>query len=98
MIKKKTLKNSKKVSVVFEVDGFDDAREVAVAGEFNDWEPVKTPMKRRRDGTWSATVRLADGRYEYRYVIDGETWLADEAADALVPNPFGGHNSVVILP
>jgi 1,4-alpha-glucan branching enzyme len=95
---KTPLKKSDKTSVVFTIDGFDDAAAVAVAGEFNDWEPASTPMKRRKDGTWTATLRLPKNqRFEYRFVVDGENWIADDDADALVPNPFGGKNSVVDL-
>ena len=32
------------------------AETAALCGEFNDWEPEKTPMKRRKDGSWSVTI------------------------------------------
>jgi hypothetical protein len=35
--------------------------------------------------------------YQFRYLVDGETWLNDPAADKYVPNPFGSENSVVIV-
>ena len=99
MLKKKPVRKTNKTSVVFEIEGFSDAADVSLAGDFNDWQPARTPMKRRKDGAWAATVRLPnDQRYEYRIVVDGQTWMTDEESDALVPNPFGGHNSVVILP
>ena len=98
MLKKKPVKKSDKTSVVFEIGGLDDATNVAVVGEFNGWEPERNPMKRRKDGAWSVTIRLPKNqRYEFRYVVDGDRWICDEEADALVPNPFGGHNSVVEL-
>jgi len=31
----------------------------------------------------------------FRYLVDGERWENDWAADAYVPNPFGGEDSVV---
>ncbi len=41
-------------------------------------------------------VRLPrDRRIEYRFVIDGDTWVNDPEADALVLNPFGGDNLAV---
>jgi len=99
MLKKTPVKKSNKISVVFEIDGFEDASELSLVGDFNDWEPTRTPMKRRKDGAWTATMRLPkDQRYEYRIVVDGQRWMTDNDADAIVPNPFGGHNSVLILP
>ena len=98
MVKKKAIKKSKLTSVTFETADFEEASTICLAGEFNDWQPAKTPMKRRKDGSWAVTVRLPKkSRFEYRFVIDGETWVADEQADGLVPNPFGGQNSVVDL-
>ena len=95
MLTKKPVKNSEKVSVLFEFNSFDNAESIHIAGDFNAWTPDKTPLKKRRDGTWSVAVRLPrDSRHEYRLVVDGQ-WRADDCADDLVPNPFGGHNSVV---
>ena len=98
MLKKTPVKNSEKVSVTFAVEDQPSADQIHLVGDFNDWEPERTPMKQRKDGAWSVAVRLdKDQRYEYRFVVDGDVWCADEMADELVPNPFGGHNSVVAL-
>jgi len=98
MLKKKPVKKSNKTSVVFQLDGLDNAKQVALVGEFNEWQLDSNPMKLRKDGSWATTVRLPkDQRYEFRYVVDGTEWLADEDADALVLNPFGGQNSIVDL-
>jgi 1,4-alpha-glucan branching enzyme len=66
---------------------------VAVAGTFNDWDPRRTPLRKRADGKWTTTVRLASGHYEYRFVVDGK-WISDPNAPSIV-NPFGGTNSVL---
>ena len=99
MLKKTPVKKTNKTSVLFQATGLEDATKVDLAGEFNDWgEPKSTPMKRRKDGTWSVAVRLPnDERFEYRFVVDGKTWIVDEAADEFAPNPFGGRNSVCDL-
>jgi hypothetical protein len=41
-----------------------------------------------------ADLTLAPGRYEYRFIVDGE-WMADPLAKDFVPNPFGGQNSLL---
>ena len=98
MLRKKRIKKSDKVSVTFEVPGFDSARALNLAGEFNTWHPERTPMRLRKDGVWAVTVRLPGNRcYQSRIVVDGARWMADERADELVPNGLGGQNSVVVL-
>ncbi len=98
MLKKTPVKKSNKTSVLFEYNGLSEAEQVSLVGEFNDWQVERTPMKKRKDGAWSVAMRLPNkSRFEYRFVVDGEEWVADEEADDFVPNPFGGKNSVVIL-
>jgi 1,4-alpha-glucan branching enzyme len=70
------------------------ARSVAVAGSFNDWDVNRTPMSPSPRGTWKASVWLPAGRYEYRFIVDGE-WMSDPAARESVPNTFGSTNSVI---
>ena len=70
---------------------------VAVVGEFNDWSPDAHRM-RREDDAFTAVIPLMPGRaYRFRYLVDGERWLNDWAADAYVPNEFGGEDSLVDL-
>jgi chromosome partitioning protein len=72
------------------------AASVAVAGSFNDWEPSRTPLNRSEDGKWKATVWLPSGRYEYRFVVDGQ-WINDPDARESVENTFGSTNSVLVV-
>jgi hypothetical protein len=53
-----------------------EAREVQVAGNFNDWRPEATPLKNTGDGKWVARLSLRSGQYEYRLVVDGR-WSED---------------------
>jgi 1,4-alpha-glucan branching enzyme len=72
------------------------ARSAVVVGSFNDWDVSRTPMKREADGTWKATVWLPAGRYEYRFVVDGQ-WISDPSAKEHVQNTFGSTNSVLVV-
>jgi hypothetical protein len=73
-----------------------DARQVFVAGSFNQWKPDSTPLVRAGDGRWAGEVTVKPGRYEYLFVVDGE-WLPDPSAMETVQNPFGGTNSVMLV-
>ena len=73
------------------------AQAVSIAGTFNDWRPAATPMVNLGTGRWIKDLALPPGRYEYRLVVDGQ-WICDPAAADTVPNPFGGHNAVLVTP
>ena len=71
-----------------------DAKRVSLSGEFNGWSPDATPMRRHSDGHWETTVDLAPGRYEYKFVVNGE-WIPDPLAHEHVWNRHGTLNSVI---
>jgi len=70
------------------------AKRAWLSGEFNGWSPKTTPMRWHEAGHWEATVPLAPGRYEYKFIIDGE-WIPDSLAAENVWNKHGTLNSVV---
>jgi 1,4-alpha-glucan branching enzyme len=73
---------------------FPGVREVYLAGDFNGWDPTARRMKRQKKGepTFVAVVDLEPGRYEYKYVADGE-WVCSEGER--VVNDQGTENSVI---
>lgn len=71
------------------------AEEVAVCGDFNDWDEGATPMKKYKDGHFAVSVNLPSGQYRYRFLLDGETWENDWEAEEYAPNPFGGEDSII---
>jgi 1,4-alpha-glucan branching enzyme len=74
-----------------------EAKTVHLAGDFNDWNTSRTPMKRQRNGLFSATVSLKpNNEYQYRFLLDGVTWANDPQADRCVGNEYGGENCVVV--
>jgi 1,4-alpha-glucan branching enzyme len=99
MLKRQYQADNKTCKVTFTTDPgiTKDAKKVAVVGNFNDWDATANPMKRRKDGSFAATVKLACGeRYQFRYLIDGSLWENDAAADGYVPTPFGDCDNSVI--
>lgn len=82
--------------VTFELPREVEAGRAAVLGDFNNWDGGATPMKRKRDGSFSATVNLEAGKeFRFRYLLDDTRWENDWDADAYVPNRFGTEDSVV---
>lgn len=73
------------------------AREVFIAGSFNDWQSTATPLKSAGDGKWLVELSLPPGRFEYRFIADGE-WVDDPNAKEFVPNPHGGANALLVVP
>ena len=73
-----------------------EAKEVALAGDFNGWAPALTPLKCYGDGAWSAVLELVPGEYQYRLVVDGQ-WRDHSEAKRRVPNPFGTENCVLTV-
>ena len=57
-----------------------------VLGDFNEWNPTRTPLVRHTDGTWSVTLSLPPGRYRFSFLVDGQSWRADPARPS-VPDP-----------
>jgi len=75
-----------------------EAENLALVGDFNEWNETSTPMKKAKDGSFSVSVDMESGReQQFRYLANGKTWLNDDAADKYVITPLGSENSVVIL-
>ncbi len=73
---------------------FPEASEIQIAGDFNDWMPHTTPMRRLADGDFEARLKLPRGRYRYRLVVDGR-WSHDVYNPTIETNEYGELNSVV---
>jgi len=74
----------------------EDAHTVTVAGTFNDWSNVATPMADTDgDGVWEITLQIEHGTHQYKFVVNGTEWLADEHAAEFIDDGFGGQNSVM---
>jgi transcriptional regulator with XRE-family HTH domain len=69
------------------------AKSVALTGSFNSWDKNGVPMKRARTGLWTTDVSLKPGRYEYKFIVDGQ-WWTDPANSNTATNPFGSKNSI----
>jgi len=73
------------------------ARTVHVVGSFNGWQTddVYALADPDGDGTWEATVTIAAGRHNYKFVVDGTQWRQDPDNPEAEADGHGGHNSVL---
>ena len=71
------------------------ARVVQAAGDFNGWNPSRTPLEQTTDGAWTVTLPLEPGRYEYQFVVDGDRWIGDPFAVEQSNDGFGSRNAVL---
>ncbi|HML21749.1 MAG: isoamylase early set domain-containing protein [Anaerolineaceae bacterium] len=97
MLKKRYLKSGPvKVEFVLPDVVAQTAETVFLVGDFNNWDEQATPMKQLKGGSFKVTLDLEPDRdYQFRYLVNGTAWHNDWDADAYVPNPFSGDNSVV---
>ena len=80
--------------VTFRLKGYADAKEVSVAGSFNDWSASSAKMKRQGD-QWIVETIAEPGKHMYKFVIDGQ-WIIDPAnKETEIEN--GYTNSVVVI-
>lgn len=70
------------------------ANEVAIAGDFNNWDASQNKLKKDSRGNWKTVLTLNPGRYEYRLLVDGN-WENDPKSTEFVPNGFGTWNCVI---
>jgi hypothetical protein len=72
------------------------AASVALVGDFNDWDPARSPMQTAH-GVWATAVQLAPGRYRYAFLVNGVEWRADPSAPVAKDDEFGTPSSVVTV-
>ena len=80
------------IPVTFNLKGYQDAKEVYLAGSFNNWNEKKTLMSRSGDG-WTTSVSLFGGKQTYKFIIDGK-WITDPANPIVEDDGHGNKNSV----
>ncbi len=73
------------------------AKTVAVAGDFNGWDPQATPLQMQpQNDVFAVTLPLRKGQaYQYMFWVDGQ-WIPDPSAE-LRPDGFGQQNSLLRL-
>ena len=94
-ITKQFLKTKPVCKVTFTVPA-EDAKKVAVVGDFNAWNTKANQLKKLKNGNFKGTVDLETGNsYEFRYFVDG-AYMNDDQADAYKWNDFAASENGVL--
>jgi chromosome partitioning protein len=71
-----------------------EAKEVYLAGEFNNWKLDEHSRMEQANGCWTKHLNLNSGKYRYRFVIDGN-WISDPGNPLTQLNPYGAMDSLL---
>jgi 1,4-alpha-glucan branching enzyme len=84
---------TKKKAVDFKLDA-PWAKNVSLAGTFNNWSVDSLKMKKYNGGIWKVSLKLKPGHYEYKFIVD-DNWLTDPGNSEVRYNNTGSLNSVI---
>ena len=100
-LKKQYAKGKKDCKVTFLVPkaATMGAKSMAIVGDFNNWSAMDNPMKKLKNGDFTATIILQSKQeYQFRYLRDETIWENDLEADKYVRSEYGNcENSVVVV-
>lgn len=82
-------------NTTFRLTGYETASAVALAGNFNEWNPQKLFFIKEAGG-WTCHVDLPPGKYFYKFVVDRQ-WILDPANTEKADDGSGNTNSVIIV-
>lgn len=76
----------------------EEAEQVAVAGNFSDWNPVEMSSQMMNGKkVWTGLMSVERGEQHYMFVKDGEEWISDPLAEVQRDDGFGNKNAVIYL-
>ncbi len=85
-----------KKEVTFQLKGYPNAKEVILAGSFNDWREQDFKMKKSSEGIWTYSFPLSGGKHHYKFIVDGN-WIVDPNNTVQEYDNDGHINSVVMV-
>jgi AMP-activated protein kinase-like protein len=75
---------------------FPGARAVAIAGDWNNWEPVPLAVARQGDDVWEGALLVPSGPHRFNLLVDGE-WVVPHGV-ATVTDELGGLVALLFVP
>jgi|GEM_PF-150535 len=94
----KKSRNVCKVTFILPAEAALKAQQVAIVGDFNNWNKSATYLSNTGNGDFSVTLELESGKeYRFRYLIDNHRWENDWFADKYLAGSYGVEDSVVCV-
>ena len=94
-ITKQYLKSKPICKITFNISA--EAENLAVVGDFNNWDSAATPLKKLKNGSFKGQIHLdKDQSYEFKYIANGEQYFNDEQADSYRYNDYAGSENGVL--
>lgn len=81
--------------ITFNLDGYEHAKKVILAGSFNNWNEEASKMIKTNNG-WQITISLPPGKHFYKFIVDGK-WLPDPNNHLEQRDKDGNINSVKLI-
>ena len=98
MLKCTTARRGKAVKVTFALPAAAVEQPVSVLGDFNGWDPMANPLKKRSNGTLSATVEVAAGQeLRFKYLAADGEWFCDPEAETIVHDEYHTVDSLLVV-
>ena len=98
MIDKKYSKSTGICKVTFSLstEQVGEKRDVRVLADFNDWSWINGVQLKKGKGKYTGSVELpaTNAHYQFRYLVDGNQWMNDPAAESYQPNVHGTTNCI----
>ena len=89
--------NREKNSIEFYIEN-ECAEQISLAGSFNHWAQDVLLLEPSTNGLWKIEIPLlAEGKYAYKFFIDGKTWMEDVDNPYREPDGFNGFNSLLFI-
>ncbi len=82
MLKRSAMRNGK-TRVTFSLPADQPPGEVSVVGDFNNWQPGRHELVRKKNGVRSVTADLSSGPHRFRYLAADDVWFDEPAADQI---------------
>jgi serine protease AprX len=89
--------NRKKKSIEFYIQN-ECAEQISLAGSFNHWAQDVLLLEPSKNGLWKIEIPLLqEGKYVYKFFIDGKLWMEDVENPYREPDGFSGFNSLLFI-
>ena len=94
-IKKQFVKTKPACKVTFSVEA-KEANQVAVVGDFNNWNAEEGALSKLKNGTFKGAFDVAkDNTFEFKYIVDG-TYINENQADSYRWNAYANAENSVL--